>query len=165
MDSLGADYEIMGYGDFGLAMMPFRNLAMPLLNLLRQKDFAAIFSFHPYEITPNFDHPDHNIAGEAARFAAAGQDVENLKTGPYIASSDSYGATESRPELYLWTTDKSKATHKQKLTKKSRKKRNKYLQKQYPSQFPRQSKKRWGRIFDKITENGKSHSEFYQQVR
>lgn len=160
MTSLGIAYEIFEFGDFSLSTMPFRNLALPLLNFLREKDLAAVFTFHPYEITPNFDHPDHNVAGEATRFAASGQDVKNLKVGPLPNGKAEAASTTGRPELYFWTTDEAKATHQLKLGKKSSKRRQKYLSENYPSQFPRQTQKRWGTIFDRF---GKK--EYYQQVR
>ncbi len=160
MTSLGIAYEVMGFGDFSLSTMPFRNIALPLLNLLRAKDLGAIFTFHPYEITPNFDHPDHNLTGEATRFAAAGQDVKNLKTGPLSDDQVEVSATVDRPELYFWTTNESQSTHQLKIGKKSRQRRRNYLSENYPSQFPRQTQKRWGTIFDSF---GKK--EYYQQVR
>lgn len=167
MDSLGANYENMGYEDFGLSTLPFSDIAIPLMNVLRKNDFGAVFSFHPYEITPVFDHPDHNMTGLATRFAAAGQDVNNFEVGKYISDADVYPATDNRPELYLWTTDSTQANKKIKLTKKSLNNRNDYLINNYGSQFPRKSKSRWGKIFDKITHKGlfKGHQEYYQQVR
>ncbi len=160
MTSLGIAYEIFEFGDFSLATMPFRNIALPLLNLLREKDLAAIFTFHPYEITPDFDHPDHNLTGEAARFAATGQNIKHLKVGPQANGKQEVQATNSRPELYFWTTNESQATHQIKVGKKSNKRRQKYLSENYPSQFPRQTKKHWGTIFDRF---GKK--EYYQRVR
>jgi LmbE family N-acetylglucosaminyl deacetylase len=167
MGSLGANYENMGYEDFGLSMLPFKDIAVPLMNILRKNDFGAVFSFHPYEITPIFDHPDHNMAGLATRFAAAGQDVNNFEVGKYDVDNDVYQATEGRPELYFWTTDSNQANKKIKLTKESRNNRNNYLINNYGSQFPSKSKTRWGKIFDKITDKGlfKGHQEYYQQVR
>jgi LmbE family N-acetylglucosaminyl deacetylase len=160
MTSLGIAYEVFEFGDFSLSTMPFRNIALPLLNSLREKDLAAVFTFHPYEITPNFDHPDHNLTGEATRFAASGQDVKNLKVGSLADGKTEFPATTDRPELYFWTTNEDQATHQLKIGKKSSRRRQKYLSENYPSQFPRQTKKRWGTIFDRF---GKK--EYYQQVR
>lgn len=160
MVELGADYQILGFGDFALSTMPFRNLALPLLNVLRSQDLAAVFSFHPFEITPGFDHPDHNLAGEATRFAASGQDITNLKVGPLPDGQPAAPVTTTRPELYFWTTDENKATHRLKLGQKSARRRRDYLSKNYPSQFPSRTKRRWGTIFDRL-----GNQEYYQRVR
>ena len=167
MGSIGANHESMGFADLALSTLNFRIMAMPMLDLLRSKDFAALFTFHPYEITPDFDHPDHNITGQVARFAASAQDVRKLQTGPFISSPVSHQATENRPELYFWTTDKNVATHKIGLSKKVRQNRDNYLTDHYPSQFPRKSQSRWGKIFDRITYKGllQGHQEYYQRVR
>lgn len=160
MQQLGVQAEVLNFADFGLATLPFRNLALPLLNLLRGHDFGAVFTFHPYEITAEFDHPDHNRTGEATRFAATAQNVKNLATPPLI-DSKTHPATATRPDLFFWTTDKTQATHQQKLGKKARKRRNRYLKENYPSQFPAAKEKRWGTIFDRAVKK----KEYYQRVR
>lgn len=167
MDSIGADYHLMGFVDLALSTLNFRIMAMPMLDLLRSKDFAALFTFHPYEITLEFDHPDHNITGQVTRFAASAQDVKKLQTGPFIASPVSHQATGDRSELYFWTTDRNVATHRVVLPEKVRQNRDNYLIDNYPSQFPRKSQSRWGKIFDRITYKGflQGHQEYYQRVR
>jgi len=167
MASIGVDYQSMDYDDFGLSTIPLENIVVPLINILRKNDFGAVFSFHPYEITQDFDHPDHNLTGLATRFAASAQDVKNFNVRQYLGDEDITQETDSRPELYLWTTDSNQANKKIKLTRESRNRRNNYLVNNYGSQFPSKSKTRWGKIFDRITDKGifKGHQEYYQQVR
>jgi len=167
MSSLGAKYEIMGLRDFGLSTIPLIEIAIPLMNVLRKNDFGAVFSFHPYEITQDFDHPDHNMAGSATRFASSAQDVKNFNVTQDFTNEEIAQATDSRPELYFWTTDSNQANKKIKLSKESRERRNNYLINNYGSQFPSKSKSRWGKIFDRITDKRlfKGHQEYYQRVR
>lgn len=166
MTSLGFSHKIFDLNDYSLSVLPLENLAIPLINILRQKDLAAVFSFHPFEITPGFDHPDHNAAGIATRFAASALDIKNLSVGvdesedEVVTQQGLSTATSERPELYFWTTNKNQATHQLKMSEKSQKSRRRYLKKNYPSQFPKRQEKRWGTIFDRL---GKK--EYYQQVR
>lgn len=166
MTNLGFSHEIFDFNDYSLSILPLENLAIPLINLLRQKDMAAIFSFHPFEIAPGFDHPDHNAVGVATRFAASALDIKNLSIEVNVSENEVVAqqkltkATSERPELYFWTTNKNQATHQLKMSEKSQKSRRRYLKKNYPSQFPKRQEKRWGTIFDRL---GKK--EYYQQVR
>lgn len=134
--------EILDLGDLQLTTYPFEELLYKLLEVTRRIHPAALFAFHPYEITPNFDHPDHNVSGRLALHAGAIADVAHKY--PEIS------AVTSRPELYLWTTRKDLATHKIELEKKARYRRNEYLVEYYPSQFSLETQPEWSQIFDRI---------------
>lgn len=112
------------------------------LEFVRENKFGVIFSFHPFEITPEFDHPDHNAAGEIARYVSAVSAARNLHTDAL--------PLESRSSLYLWTSNPEFATHRILFTPKMEKDRKIHLAKYYQSQFPGDSMNRWGVIFDGI---------------
>lgn len=114
-----------------------------VLGFVRENKFGVIFSFHPNEVTPEFDHPDHNAAGEIARYAGAFSAVKNKITDTPPVSK--------RPELYLWTSNPELATHHILLTRNLEQSRKKHLADYYPSQFTGNAMGKWGVIFDGIT--------------
>jgi LmbE family N-acetylglucosaminyl deacetylase len=158
MDYWSASYHILPYGDLMLSEEPIGPQTLDVLNIVRDKQFGSLFSFHPYEMTPIFDHPDHNRAGEITKRVASVSDVDYYH--PEIPALD------FRPSLFFWTTDKSKVTHVVPLSEKTRQRREEYLFEYYPSQFSKKTRNQWGPIFDRISlqENG-SHQEFYTKIR
>jgi LmbE family N-acetylglucosaminyl deacetylase len=158
MDYWGASSHILSHGDLMLSEEPIGPQTLDVLNIVRNKQFGALFSFHPYELTPLFDHPDHNRAGEITKRVASVSDV--VYYHPEIP------ALPYRPSLYFWTTDKTQATHMLPLSGETRKRREEYLFTYYPSQFPEHTKDQWGPIFDRISmQENKSHQELYMQIR
>lgn len=135
-----------------------KKLIEPVLEIIRKKHFGAIFSFHPFETTFGFDHPDHNITGLIASHV-----------GTFSNVSHSYAHLpvyrEERPNLFYWTSALYMANRVLKLTEEDRKKRNEYLKINYSSQFSSDGK--WHTIFDRITweESLKKHVERWFQVR
>lgn len=133
----------MNFPDTGLSRADVIGQAKhDVLEFVRENNFGVIFSFHHFEITPEFDHPDHNAAGEIARFASAFSAVKNLHTNP--------DPLESRPSLYLWTSNADLATHRILYTPKMENDRKIHLANYYKSQFPKKMINRWGAIFDGI---------------
>ncbi len=158
--------EILDIGDLQLTTHPFEELLCKLLEVIRRINPAALFTFHPYEVTPAFDHPDHNVSGKLVLHAGAVADVAYKY--PEIS------ALHFRPELYLWTTRKDLATHRINLEKQARYRRNQYLVDYYPSQFSKQTQPEWSQIFDRINtdqakkkkNNKKSkYREYWMKVR
>lgn len=156
-NSLGIQPKQFDFGDGMLDFQSLETMVKEVLQFVRAHQFAAIFSFHPQEITMQFDHRDHEVAGRIAQHVGEKMDVQGY--------APEFPATEFRPDLYLWTTDKYRATHRKRISKKDRKKRNNYAKEFYPSQFHHQNKKRWSRIFDTITKKEKVHQEFWMRVR
>ncbi len=157
-NALGVSREIMPFADLYMSEGAIGPLIPPVLSVVREKKFGVIFSFHPQEITPEFDHPDHQTAGMIARTVGAASDV--LHYHPEC------GEMEHRPSLYLWTTDGTKATHSITLSDETRRNRNTYLSGYYPSQFPLGTQPEWERVFDRITGDGNGgHRELYLKVR
>lgn len=154
---LNASYKILSFPDLHLPFVPFELLVKSVLPIVRSENIDSIFSFHPNEFTRKFDHPDHNIAGQLARYVGAAADVKNFMPEHKVLSS--------RPNLYLWTSENSLATHSMKLNKSVRKSRDEYLMENYPSQFSIQNYLVWKKIFAKITESKDGHVERYQKVR
>lgn len=154
---LNASMTLLSFPDLQLPFVPFEELVAAVLPIIRELKTDALFSFHPYETTQEFDHPDHNVAGMVAKYVAASADVEHLLPEK--------PALEKRPELYLWTTDSRMANSTLQLKKKTRKNRNQYLEQQYPSQFSASNSNQWSDIFDKITRKKKKHTEQYYRVR
>lgn len=160
--SLGVRTEIRDWGDLQLGLKPFVNFAIPLLEIIRQGNFAALFSFHPEEITPEFDHIDHSIVGQLVRFAAGAMDVEHFHP--------EFPATHDRAELYLWGTGKHRATHTIDISSNALQRRDAYLLKHYPSQFYPETHEAWRSIFETINQvkkrNGKKVGrEYWTKVR
>jgi LmbE family N-acetylglucosaminyl deacetylase len=156
--ALGFTLTTLHFPDMKLPFIPMEVLIKHTLPIIRELNTKAIFSFHPYETTRSFDHPDHNIAGLVARHVAAASDVSHF----YPHSP----AMRERPQLHLWTTEPSLANRRLRLTKKIRDKRSQHLIQHYPSQFQKSERLNWQPIFERITrENTKQHSELYKQVR
>lgn len=141
---LHASLTILSFPDLHLPFVPFESLVAAVLPLIRHLGTDALFSFDPYETTQSFDHPDHNVAGLVAKHVGAAADVKH-----FLPSSP---ALNRRPELYLWTSDSSKATVAPTITSKIKEKRNKYLIDHYPSQFQAAKKGEWTEIFSGIAE-------------
>ncbi len=154
---LNASYKILSFPDLNLPFVSFESLVKSVLPIVRLQNIDTIFSFHPNETTRKFDHPDHNIAGQIARYVGAAADVKNFMP--------EYKVLSNRPKLYLWTSKNSLATHSMKLSKPVRKRRDEYLMENYPSQFSIQNYLLWKRIFAKITKSKVGHLERYQKVR
>lgn len=157
LNFLNATLTILSFPDLELSFIPFEQLVLSVLSEVRQHEADVLFSFHPNEVTREFDHPDHTIAGQVARYVSAAADVEHLL--PDVS------AQKTRPQLYLWTTEKKRANKQILLPKTVRKNRNHYLKEFYPSQFPGDSETAWKKIFDSITKQKKNHIELYQKVR
>jgi LmbE family N-acetylglucosaminyl deacetylase len=164
-DSLGIKREVLDLGDLQLTEKPFTELMLEVLKVIRRIDPAVIFSFYPYEITPYFDHPDHNIAGKLTLHVGATSDVRQYH--PDIS------AVERRPEIFLWTTDKNRATYAVKLSKKCQERRDMYAISHYPSQFSTETHPQWRQIFDRIggvqqkrkNEKSRKSTEYWFKVR
>lgn len=114
-----------------------------VLGFVRKNKFGVIFSFHPNEVTQEFDHPDHNAAGEIARYAGAFSAVKNKITDT--------PPMDRRPELYLWTSNPELATHHIITIPDLEQARKEHLATYYSSQFPENAMGKWGVIFDGIT--------------
>lgn len=156
---LGVQTHTLGFPDLGLSFLPRETLVRQTLTAVRQKKFDVLFSFHPAEITPMFDHPDHVLVGDITRFVGAAADVAHFM--PDVPAMD------ERPSLYLWTTDTNQATHQLPMSDKTREKRTEYLATWYPSQFSWETKTAWSGIFDHITDPSGTgnHGELYRRVR
>lgn len=157
--SLPITPDIHDLGDLQLSFQPFENLVLEVLKVVRRQHFAALFSFHPHEVTPRFDHPDHHLSGEITQFVGATADVTHFH--PEIP------AMERRPELYLWTTITHLASQHLLLTVEQRQRRDQYLIDHYSSQFTLDQKDQWAPIFDQITYDKASgeHQEKWLRVR
>lgn len=157
--SLPITPDIHDLGDLQLSFQPFEQLVVEMLKVIRSHQFAALFSFHPSEITPRFDHPDHLMAGKLTQFVGATADVHHFHP--------EFPATHQRPELYLWASVDHLASHHLLLTVEHRQRRDQYLVDHYPSQFILDQKDQWAPIFDQITYDKASgeHQEKWLRVR
>ena len=163
---LNAQLLMLSFPDLHLPYIPIQTLVESVLPVVREHKFDAIFSFHPHEITPFFDHPDHNQVGLLAQAVGAASDVAHFMP--------EHPPLVQRPGLYLWTTQKVLANRELKLRKNCRKNRDFYLQTSYPSQFSREKYAEWRGIFEVITRKkakkkrknkDAQHAEYYLQVR
>lgn len=167
--SLGVQLQILSHPDFRLAFVPTEQLFLSVLHAVRAANPDVIFSFWEKEFTKHFNHVDHNLTGKIAEMVGEATDL------PRYPDQNEYpnfaNAMEHRPEYFAWTTDRRSASHKVKLTKKTRAERNAYLHTYYPSQFPEETKDEWVAKFDHITAknprkpHAKKHQEYLQQVR
>lgn len=100
--SLGFSHSILDFPDTEIEDN-IQEVRTIILGFIRRLSIDLVLSFHPEEYTPHVDHPDHNAAGKATRYAASYADIGNLL--PEIQ------ALEKRPELFFWTTALHLATH------------------------------------------------------
>lgn len=157
LQSIGAMGISLDYPDLHVSLTPIEPVVQTTLKTVRDNKFGVLFSFHPNEVTPLFDHPDHNTAGVITKIVAAAADVKHFYP--------EYPAMQKRPELYVWTTDTHTATHKLPLPKAARERRNTHLVTHYPSQFSRENQSEWTVIFDRITHGNHKHRELYLKIR
>lgn len=158
LSAIGATGESVDLPDLDVSFLPTESVVRPVLKIVRERRSGVIFSFHPQETTKDIDHPDHNTAGQTARFVSAAADVTHF--------FPEYPAPRRRPALYLWTTDKRIATHHLPLTDDTVQQRNIHMETHYPSQFPSDTINTWKVIFDKVTKSGSGkHAEMYVRVR
>lgn len=157
MEALGTSGIALDHGDLRMSLAPPEPAVKDVLKIVREQQFGVLFSFHPYEVTPVFDHPDHNTAGIVTKLVAAAADVRHFYP--------EYPAMSERPELFFWTSDTKTATQKLPLPAGARKRRNQHLIEQYPSQFAAAEKREWTTIFDRITNGKHKHRELYVNVR
>lgn len=150
--------KIFDYGDLQLYFQDKVKIYNEVLAFIRDIAPAAIFSFSPFEAMSGFDHLDHEVAGNIARFVGGSSDVHHHL--PEVKGMD------YRPELFLRTEQKQKKKNvKLKIGKKSNKRRLEHLEQNYPSQFNPKDKDQWQEIFDRIEGTGKKKREYWQQVR
>lgn len=156
--ALGFTLSTLNFPDMKLPFIPMEVLIRHTLPIIRELNTRAIFSFHPYETTASFDHPDHNIAGLIARHVAAASDVSHF----YPHSP----AMRERPQLHLWTTESSLANRRLRLTKKIRDLRAEHVLQHYPSQFQAADRLNWQPIFEQMTKSkNNQYYELYKKVR
>lgn len=156
-NALGISYEALELSDLGLSFMPYPELFDTVLNRVRTHNPGVIFTFHPYEISREFDHPDHRMVGQITLDVAATTDVAHFKPGVPVMNR--------RPNLFLWTTNRYLASHSLSITKNERSSRLAYLEEEYPSQFPKESIPKAKIIFDRLTRQRQNHRELYLKVR
>lgn len=154
---LGISYEALELSDLGLSLMPYPELFETVLTRVRTHNPGVIFTFHPYEISREFDHPDHRMVGQVTLDVAATTDVTHF--------FPTHKAMDRRPHLFLWTTNRHLASHSLPITKADRANRLAYLEEQYPSQFPQESIPKAKIIFDRLTKQPQGHQELYRRVR
>ncbi len=157
-ETLGISLTTLNFSDMGLPFVPMKKLVAKTLPIIRELNTRAIFSFHPHELSEQFDHPDHSVVGEIARHVGAAADVKHF----YPKSP----AMRERPNLYLWTSQRSNANRRLVLTLEMREQRNEHLITHYPSQFKAGKRLKWQPIFDQITHwQSEKHQELYKQIR
>lgn len=159
MADLGLPHEVIGLPDLGMSLLPLAQVVDGVIKVIRYRRFDTVLTFHPHEVTWQFDHLDHNTVGQAVKIAAGAADVRNF--------FPQYPALSRRPHLYYWTTNMELATHYLPLSERMRQNRNRYLLENHASQFPREKLPEWGVIFDRITyeESLGQHVERYVEVR
>lgn len=155
--AINAKVKTYDFGDTKLLFKTDKEVYRAVLSYVRKKEFGAIFSFDPREITYEFDHPDHTVAGTIARSVSSFADVKWHRTQS--------SAMQTRPDLFLWTTDASRATHRILLPRDSRERRNQHLL-IHVSQFHGENQAEWENIFDTINQvrDGIGY-EYWVQVR
>ncbi len=150
--------SLLRFPDMHLPFIPMPDLITATLPIIRELNTRAVFSFHPQEITSEFDHPDHTVAGQVARHVGAAADVKHFYPNT--------PAMTSRPELYLWTTQQKCANSTLPITPQIASRRANYLEQHHRSQFSNQDRPNWEKIFDSIaTQPDKTKQELYQRVR
>lgn len=135
-----------------------KKLIEAVLATIRKKHFGAIFSFHPSEATPGFDHPDHNITGLIAQLVGDYSNVSHFYPHLPVYQTE-------RPNLFYWTSAMYMANRVLELTEEDRMSRKIYRDTYYQTQFSGDVKEQI--IFDRITweESMNQHVERYFQVR
>jgi len=76
MKKWGFEYEIFKYPDLGLVYFSLKKMVWAVGEVVSRKNITVLVSFHPYEVTAGFDHPDHNRVGEVARLISVGMKGE-----------------------------------------------------------------------------------------
>ena len=64
------DYVTFKFPDMKLAYLPLEIMVNKVSRVVNNKNITILVSFHPNEITPGFDHPDHNRVGEVTRLVS-----------------------------------------------------------------------------------------------
>lgn len=62
----------LNFPDMKLVYFPLEKMVDSVTKVVADKNITILVSFNPYEITPGFDHPDHNRAGEVTRLVSVG---------------------------------------------------------------------------------------------
>lgn len=146
--SLGASVIIMSFPDSGLSFIPLEKLVEAVMPIIREHEADGIFSFDPFVTADLIDHPDHNVAGQVARYSA----MADVKY--FLPESK---ALQKRPQLYLLTRP-NEENHTLPHTAELDQRRVKYMEKHYPSQFRPEKREEWVTFFD-------STIEAYERVR
>lgn len=156
-NALGISLTILKFPDMGLPFISLEVLIHHTLPIIRELHTKALFSFHPYEMTPYFDHPDHNIAGQVAKHIGAAADVKHFMPDGQVVSN--------RPDLYFWTSKSKNANRYIPLSARLRLLRDQHLATYHQSQFKLKDRPVWRPIFDQITRiSGKTHRELYEYI-
>lgn len=153
------------FPDMGLSFIALEKVVEFVITQIRGSNTAAVFSFTPDEYMLYFDHPDHTLAGQAARIAATAADV-----GHFLPETP---ALARRPELYLRTTHVDRATQALPISESARLRRASHLIDHYPSQFSAEKRHEWEGLFDEVTASSATpeavdaeiHLEYYIKVR
>lgn len=161
MNALGAvEHIALPYPDMELSYQEKQAIEKNIMGYVRAWSPAAIFGFHPQEITRYADHPDHRKTGEIMLDISAGTNVSHLH--PDTACN----RESHRPHVFLWTTNEYlKPTHTIPLTDEVRTERNTYLFTYHPSQFCQETVTEWSASFDEILSDGGKHAHREQWVQ
>lgn len=72
MQYWGFDSVKFEFPDMKLAYFPLEKMVESMAIVVNENQVTTLVSFNHYEITPGFDHPDHNRAGEVVRLVSVG---------------------------------------------------------------------------------------------
>jgi LmbE family N-acetylglucosaminyl deacetylase len=158
--ALHVEREMLDLGDFWLEERSYREKMVPVLEVIRRLAPSVIFTFDPFDLMPQFYHPDHNSIGKTVLDAASAMDIPSRYP-------ESGTATDFRSETYVLTTRKNEATHRVPISPADRASLAWYLTNFYPSQFDRKDRATWEEYFDRIEggESGRGYEHLLIRVR
>ncbi len=172
---IGVEFVALDFPDGELPFIELRKLVDAVLPLVRMHASAAIFSFHPHEVTPDIHHSDHAIVGRVAEVVATLADVNEYQ--PYNPENRVlWDELLPRPEYWVWYSGwlMVQAAYLQpdeliifEQSEQDRSEQLDYLNRYHASQTLPESRETWRKILDRVSLNRRTgkHEEHYLRVR
>ena len=172
---LGVQFHALGFPDGELAFVEQRVLVDAVLHLVRTYAYAAIFSLHPSELTPQIHHSDHSVAARVTEVVATLADVNGYTPNGRVDAA-LWNESVSRPDYWVWYSGwlMLQAKHLQpdevmifEQNWQDRQKQLEYLLMHHASQAGPGSEQEWRTVLDRVSFNRQTgkHEEHYLRVR
>ncbi len=174
--ALGIDYLNAGFLDAELRFFDQRELAGVVLAMVRELAPAAIFSFHPQELTPEIHHSDHSEVARLAETVATLVDVNGYVVRDQAGRDVFWDETLVRPEYWVWYSGwlmlqadyfLQEETMIFEQIEEDRIAQLEYVAQYHRSQATAESMEKWRNVLDRVSLNRKTgnYEEHYLKVR